>query len=76
MAERTKQAGDFPGPKRGEEFSRHTVTLPKHLIAFVEEQRNSPRHAGNLSSFLRSLIAAEKARTNKRKALAPVLAPQ
>jgi Arc/MetJ-type ribon-helix-helix transcriptional regulator len=42
-------------------FVRRTVTIPAELADYVEQQRNSPQHAGNLSSFVRSLVIADRA---------------
>jgi hypothetical protein len=61
MKHRTKQIKNRPGG-----FVRKTVTIPADLAGFVEQQKNFPEHAGNLSSYLRTLILRDrtKATTN------------
>lgn len=42
-------------------FLRLTITIPAELETFIESRRKSPLHAGNLSSYVRSLIIADQA---------------
>ena len=39
---------------------RKTVVLPPEVFDFAEEQSNEPQHAGNLSSYVRSLILKDR----------------
>jgi len=41
-------------------FIRSTLTIPQELSDFIEAQKNQPAHAGNLSSYVRGLIIADK----------------
>ena len=43
-------------------FMRPTLTIPTELSQFIDQQKNDPRHAGNLSSYIRMLIIEDKAR--------------
>jgi Arc/MetJ-type ribon-helix-helix transcriptional regulator len=42
-------------------FMRKTVTIPSDLKHFVEERVAHPKHAGNLSSYVRNLILEDRA---------------
>ena len=42
-------------------FMRKTVTIPNDLKHFVEERVADPKHAGNLSSYVRNLILEDRA---------------
>ena len=46
-------------PKRSG-FLRPTLTIPDELESFIERRKNEPQHAGNLSSYVRGLIIADK----------------
>lgn len=43
------------------EPSRHTISLPWELMEFAKHQANQPQHAGNMSSYVRSLIIRDQA---------------
>jgi hypothetical protein len=41
-------------------FVRTTITIPQELKPFVARRKSDPQHSGNLSSYIRSLIIADK----------------
>ena len=41
-------------------FVRKTVTIPEELSDFTDEQVSQPEHAGNFSSYVRSLILRDR----------------
>lgn len=50
---------------QGGEFVRVTLTLPRELEPFMENEVARPEHAGNRSSFVRSLIIEHRARRSQ-----------
>jgi hypothetical protein len=48
-----------------EGFVHRTISLPRDLVAFADERSAQPEHAGNFSSYLRSLIIQDRATTKK-----------
>lgn len=42
-------------------FIKPTISIPNELEGFIDERKNSPQHAGSLSSYIRSLIIADRA---------------
>jgi len=48
-------------------FIRVTVTIPGELKAHVDSRKNSLEHAGNFSSYVRSLILKDKAEFTARE---------
>lgn len=42
-------------------FVRATLSLPVELQAFIEHRKADPKHAGNLSSYVRNLILEDRA---------------
>lgn len=57
-------------PKQRGGFVRKTVTIPGEITPFAEERTASPEHAGNFSSYVRTLILKDKAEQEKLKAAA------
>lgn len=49
-----------PEPESKPGFIRKTVTIPGELSGFVERETEKPAHAGNLSSYIRSLILRDR----------------
>lgn len=45
-----------------------TLSIPRVLWPYFERQRKKPKHAGNRSAYVRSLIAEEMNRANAKKA--------
>lgn len=45
-------------PNKG--FFKPTLSIPAELQPFVKQRKNAPQHAGNLSSYVRSLIIADQ----------------
>lgn len=43
----------------GKKYVRISLSIPRDLWPFFERQRRLPKHAGNRSSFVRSLIIEE-----------------
>jgi hypothetical protein len=41
-------------------FVKPTISIPVELEAFVVKRKSEPQHAGNLSSYIRSLIIADR----------------
>ena len=44
---------------------RATITIPAELASHVEKRKNEPTHAGNLSSYVRTLIIADQMQPEK-----------
>jgi hypothetical protein len=42
--------------KQSKQFVRASITIPAEIAAFAAEQSSQPEHAGNMSSYVRSLI--------------------
>jgi len=49
-----------PKPAPAPAFYRFTFSLPAELKEFVETRARAPRHAGNLSSYIRDLVITDK----------------
>jgi len=47
------------------EFVRPTISLPAELVPFIEARKRTPQHSGNLSSYIRSLIIADRDKEEK-----------
>ncbi len=54
--------------ERNADFIRKTITIPAEVVPFAEEKAASPEHAGNLSSYIRTLILADRAKALKAAA--------
>ena len=52
-------------PKARNDFVRATITIPAELASHVEKRKNEPTHAGNLSSYVRTLIIADQMQPEK-----------
>lgn len=59
--QRTKRKG-------GSGFVPKSITLPGDVLEFAQTQANQPIHAKNMSSYIRTLIIADKAEKDARKA--------
>jgi len=44
-------------------FAVRTISFPKELLKYARLRARDPQHAGNLSSFLRSLVIEDKAKS-------------
>ena len=49
-------------------FIRSTVTIPAELVGFIGRRVGDPVHAGNLSSYIRSLIIHDREQQQKEAA--------
>ena len=47
-------------PSKPGSFFKPTISLPEDLQPFVEQRKNEPQHAGNLSSYIRFLIISDR----------------
>lgn len=56
-----KRADDGAG------FIRKTVTLPDEVAEFADSQAAKPEHAGNVSSYVRSLILQDRENSSAGK---------
>lgn len=54
--------------KTERDFIRKTVTIPSELEEFSGEQTAKPEHAGNFSSYVRSLILRDQRQIEKKAA--------
>lgn len=54
MSKKAKKETDELG------YIRVTLCIPRELWGYFERQRKSPKHNGNRSSYVRSLILEEK----------------
>lgn len=45
---------------KNQDFRRATVTIPRELVPFADGRAAEPEHAGNFSSYIRSLILRDK----------------
>jgi hypothetical protein len=50
-----------PQPAGEPEFVRKTITIPVELELFANDRSNQPEHAGNFSSYVRTLILRDRA---------------
>jgi hypothetical protein len=55
-------------PKTNPDFVRKTVTIPADLDPFATEQSRKPEHAGNLSSYIRTLILRDREKSDLKAA--------
>jgi hypothetical protein len=53
---------------RSDRFVRKTLTIPADVISFGDQQAAKPEHAGNWSSYVRSLIIADHAKHQRQAA--------
>ena len=51
-----------------QDFVKPTISIPAELWPWAQTRKGSPQHAGSLSSYIRSLIIADKQASELKEA--------